>query len=368
MPIKYVSGDLFDNEHAVRAFAHGCNCRGSMGAGIARTFRARYPAMYEEYRRRCKAEPRLFNLGDCWLWKADDQPWVFNLGTQEGYWRSRASYEAVEAALRTMRAQADAEGITGIAMPRIGVGYGGLSWRKVRAIVEAVFGDWNGTLVVYEEYVPGQTDQAVATPHVGASTRTRRRGPVSDPPASQKRRPEPPRVAATGEPEGDPVGEVIRFYAVGDDYGCFSNFSPHPIVLKGKTWPTSEHYFQAQKFAGTPDEEEVRQAKSPMVAARMGRSRKRPLCKDWESVKDRVMHEAVLAKFTQHADLRGMLLGTGDATIVEHTANDRYWGDGGDGSGRNMLGKTLMRVRGELRHGQEGGDPAQAGLRGAVEG
>jgi N-glycosidase YbiA len=91
---------------------------------------------------------------------------------------------------------------------------------------------------------------------------------------------------------------VINFYAVGEDYGCFSNFSPHPIRLKGKFWPTSEHYFQAQKFAGTADEEEVRQAKSPMIAARMGRSHKRPLRNDWESIKDSIMYEAVLAKFT----------------------------------------------------------------------
>jgi ribA/ribD-fused uncharacterized protein len=117
---------------------------------------------------------------------------------------------------------------------------------------------------------------------------------------------------------------VINFYRISDDYGCFSNFSPHPIVLKGKTWPTSETYFQAQKFAGTPDEEEVRLAKSPMVAARMGRSRKGPLRPDWDAVKDRIMHEVVLAKFTQHADLRETLLGTGNAKIVEHTENDAY--------------------------------------------
>lgn len=55
-----------------------------------------------------------------------------------------------------MRWQADSEGITSIAMPRIGVGYGGLSWKKVRAIVENVFEDWSGTLVVYEEYVAGK--------------------------------------------------------------------------------------------------------------------------------------------------------------------------------------------------------------------
>ncbi len=73
------------------------------------------------------------------------------------------------------------------------------------------------------------------------------------------------------------MGEVIHFYSVHAAYGCFSNFSRHPVRLKGKVWPTSEHYFQAQKFAGTPHEEEVRQAKSPTIAARMGRSRKRPL-------------------------------------------------------------------------------------------
>ena len=141
---------------------------------------------------------------------------------------------------------------------------------------------------------------------------------------------------------------ILNFYSVSEEYGAFSNFAPYPIRLKGKTWPTSEHYFQAQKFAGEPDEEEIREEKSPMVAARMGRSRKRPLRKDWESVKDQIMHEAVLAKFTQHDDLRAMLLATGDARVVEHTENDAYWGDGGDGSGTNRLGIILMRVREEL--------------------
>ena len=70
---------------------------------------------------------------------------------------------------------------------------------------------------------------------------------------------------------------MIRFYRVSESYGEFSNFSPHPVRLKGKLWPTAEHYFQAQKFAGTDHEEEVRRVKSPMIAARLGRSRARPL-------------------------------------------------------------------------------------------
>jgi ribA/ribD-fused uncharacterized protein len=142
---------------------------------------------------------------------------------------------------------------------------------------------------------------------------------------------------------------VIRFYRSGDAHGGFSNFSRHPVTLKGKVWPTSEHYFQAQKFPGTEHEEAIRNAPGPGEAARMGRQRSRPLRPDWEQVKDDVMREVVLAKFTQHEDLRRALLDTGDAELVEHTANDAYWADGGDGSGRNMLGIILMEVRAQLR-------------------
>src|SRR5262249_31069880 len=142
---------------------------------------------------------------------------------------------------------------------------------------------------------------------------------------------------------------VIHFYSTAGEYGCFSNFSRHPITLDGKRWPTSEHYFQAQKFRGTEHEEAVRQCKTPREAAALGRSRKLPLRRDWESVKDRVMLEAVRTKFTQHDDLTAVLLGTGDAELVEHTPNDDYWGDGGDGRGKNKLGKILMSVRAELR-------------------
>lgn len=140
----------------------------------------------------------------------------------------------------------------------------------------------------------------------------------------------------------------ILFYRVSEPYGAFSNFSPHPIELKGLLWPTSEHYFQAQKFAGTENEETIRLAKSPTIAARMGRSRQRPLRSDWETVKDDIMREALQAKFTQHAELRSLLLSTGDSELVEHTAKDRYWGDGGDGCGKNRLGQLLMELRQQL--------------------
>ncbi|HNC90546.1 MAG TPA: NADAR family protein [Anaerolineales bacterium] len=143
---------------------------------------------------------------------------------------------------------------------------------------------------------------------------------------------------------------VINFYSTKDQYGGFSNFSRHPFELDGKQWLTTEHYFQAQKFPGNEAyQEKIRLEKSPMVAARLGRSRAQPIRPDWEQVKDELMKAALLAKFRQNKDIREILLSTGDAQLVEHTKNDRYWGDGGDGSGKNKLGLLLMEIREKLR-------------------
>jgi ribA/ribD-fused uncharacterized protein len=65
-------------------------------------------------------------------------------------------------------------------------------------------------------------------------------------------------------------------------------------------------------------------------------------------MKERVMLDSLRAKFTQHDDLKATLLGTGTAKLVEHTENDSYWGDGGDGTGKNRLGILLMQLRDEL--------------------
>lgn len=61
------------------------------------------------------------------------------------------------------------------------------------------------------------------------------------------------------------------------------------------------------------------------------------------------MRKALYEKFTQHPDAAQALADTGNAELVEHTENDSYWADGGDGSGKNMLGILLMELRTELR-------------------
>jgi N-glycosidase YbiA len=114
-------------------------------------------------------------------------------------------------------------------------------------------------------------------------------------------------------------------------------------------WHTCEHYFQAQKFFGTPYLEQIRSTNTPKNAANIGRKRTLPLRSDWEGVKDEIMLRAVLHKFQTHLDIREILLATGDEPIVENAPGDYYWGCGKDGTGRNQLGLTLMQVREILR-------------------
>ncbi len=137
----------------------------------------------------------------------------------------------------------------------------------------------------------------------------------------------------------------VYFYSTQDPYGFLSNFARYSFFLDGARWPTSEHYFQAMKFKNPKIQREIRLQKSPTLAARAGRDRKKPLRSDWESVKEQVMYDAVLAKFRQNPDIAEQLLATGQAELIEHTGNDSYWGDGGDGSGKNRLGHILMEVR-----------------------
>ncbi len=149
MPTVFVKGDLFGRDD-LEALAHGCNCAGAMGKGIAVEFRARFPEMYEEYKRRC-ADGR-FKPGDVFAWRADRQT-VYNLGTQRT-WRTGAELDAIERSARGMVELAEKSGISKIGLPRIGAGLGGLPWAQVRALLAELGGGTDVELIVFEEFEP----------------------------------------------------------------------------------------------------------------------------------------------------------------------------------------------------------------------
>jgi O-acetyl-ADP-ribose deacetylase (regulator of RNase III) len=149
MPAEFVRGDLFV-EPALSAYAHGCNCAGSMGAGIAIEFKKRWPRMFDEYRARCK--DGRFRLGDVFVWSEAGRT-IYNLGTQE-HWKKKAQLAALSKALEKTVELAAAAGIGRVGLPRIGAGLGGLDWFRVRQAIERVGSGSQITLVVFEEFVP----------------------------------------------------------------------------------------------------------------------------------------------------------------------------------------------------------------------
>ena len=66
---------------------------------------------------------------------------------------------------------------------------------------------------------------------------------------------------------------------------------------------------------------------------------------DWEEVKENIMMSALRAKFDQYPELKQFIITDGGNSLVEHTENDNYWGDAGDGSGMNRLGDFLVELR-----------------------
>lgn len=189
--------------------------------------------------------------------------------------------------------------------------------------------------------------------------------------------------AAGGAGAGTMAGAVKFYSKLQNEYQGFSNFAPTPFSVDndqvpapdGKvyapfafttedgaaaggggaaavmttTWPTVEHYYQAMKFPDDPKwQTAILQASTPAKAKKLGLSRDHPLRGDWDSIKERVMKKALLAKFRQNPGLLDILQKTGDKPLVEASPSDTYWGAGRNGKGKNRLGALLSEVRTEL--------------------
>jgi ribA/ribD-fused uncharacterized protein len=151
------------------------------------------------------------------------------------------------------------------------------------------------------------------------------------------------------------VAEPITSFS--RQYFFLSNFYRRQFRYNGMTFPTSEHAFQWSKAATVDGALQILDAKTPGDAKKLGKLIiKRP---DWETIKVDTMKQILQAKFsiwnqdqiTQN-QLAQKLVETGNAELVEgNNWGDTFWGQCPLGNGENMLGKLLMKVRSEIRHG-----------------
>ena len=144
---------------------------------------------------------------------------------------------------------------------------------------------------------------------------------------------------------------------------CLSQWYPSVFEVDGKKYVTAEHYMMAGKarlFGDTHIEREILDNTDPAQVRALGR-KVRPFDEaTWRAHRCEIVFDGNVAKFSQLDELRGYLLSTGDAILVEASPLDRIWGIGlGADSdqardprlwrGENLLGFVLMDVRSHLR-------------------
>lgn len=139
--IHYKKGDVTQATEDV--IAHGVNCTGHFGSGVAGAIKRNHPYVRDQY-----LSLKEHVLGTCQFVEYRDQVWV-NAHTQQdkGYdGKQYADLTAIAYCLVEIDAYMRENNFNTIAMPKIGCGLGGLQWDEVEILV-------NGLLEDHEVYI-----------------------------------------------------------------------------------------------------------------------------------------------------------------------------------------------------------------------
>ncbi len=151
MPATFVKGDLFEDAKDARpprAFAFAADTSGAMDKGIAVAFKKRWPALADAFR--AEAEGGKTQLGDVFSWREGDVV-VYALAIHQGDKKPKVS--TLVRALDAMLARAVADGVTRIALPRIGAGKGGIDPVRVKRVLTEAAEKSPVTLAVFEQFI-----------------------------------------------------------------------------------------------------------------------------------------------------------------------------------------------------------------------
>jgi O-acetyl-ADP-ribose deacetylase (regulator of RNase III) len=154
--LKEINGNLLDlfDQGEFNVIAHGCNCRGVMGGGIAFDIKRRYPeAHYEDMNCKIPFNRRRLGRATVASLSEDDIKLIFNLYTQVDP-GPNAELTAILSSIRFMKdyllAITESRKDIKIGIPLIGCGIGGLDWDKVSVLFKDVFFDFDITVVHYD--------------------------------------------------------------------------------------------------------------------------------------------------------------------------------------------------------------------------
>ena len=147
--IEYITGNILDSE--AQALINTVNTMGVMGKGIALQFKKAYPNNYKAYEKACQNHEvkvgQMFITSDSNT--SSGEKVIINFPTKTN-WRKPSEYKYIEDGLENLVEVINNKKIKSIAIPPLGAGNGGLSWEKVKKIIEQKLADLNVDIYVYE--------------------------------------------------------------------------------------------------------------------------------------------------------------------------------------------------------------------------
>lgn len=162
MMLEYKNASLVKATESV--IAHGCNLKGKMGAGVAKSLADKWPKVYQSYQFACASGA--LHLGAVNWVQVGEERYVANVMTQAAYGRDPkiryTSYDAVDRGLRLVCEEALQRGYVergdSIAISKIGANLGNANWSITEAIIEQISTDYGVNFVVYQpESKPSET-------------------------------------------------------------------------------------------------------------------------------------------------------------------------------------------------------------------
>ena len=156
--------------------------------------------------------------------------------------------------------------------------------------------------------------------------------------------------------------EIVCFHNPNEENGYLSNWYPSTFMVEGITFSSMEQFMMYRKancFGDSKCAEEILAIDDVAHIKALGRLVAGYDDNYWNGVRQIVVYEGLLAKFSQNAELKKMLKDTGNAILAECAVKDCIWGiglsmrdpdrfDKEKWRGQNLLGYTLMKVRDKL--------------------
>lgn len=136
--ITYATGDIFSA--AVEALVNPVNCMGTMGAGLAKQFKKKFPGNFDNYKVLCARGFLMPGLVDIYCTGYRDyHNFIINFPTKL-HWKNPSQLVYIDKGLRSLWAVIHEYGLRSIALPELGCGLGGLDFKDVKPLIEQYLG------------------------------------------------------------------------------------------------------------------------------------------------------------------------------------------------------------------------------------